>query len=274
VPFSTTRIGSAATGGGHLLLHNADFPAFITVYAVSPSGEIALPSQQFSYEGAQPINGTWAISPDQSVAVTGPIINSTCEWLTSFTVSPEGALTPAGHYFCNSDEAIGPDAVFHPSGMSVLTGGADVVRVGIGAQGQFQEPAQVGVPAPIGAGKPAVSPDGRIAVSAWDVDSQGVHWGVFALGDDGSITMIRDHILNIGYRDIAFIPPRTEEILGDANGDGLRNIQDVVKLVNHLDGTSDITGPVPLARADATQDGTIDEDDLVWIVDFLLGLNP
>jgi hypothetical protein len=88
------------------------------------------------------------------------------------------------------------------------------------------------------------------------------------------MTMIRDHILNIGYRDIAFIPPRTEDILGDANGDGRRDIRDVVKLVNHLNGSQAITGPVPLARADATQDGAIDEDDLVWIVDFLLGRAP
>jgi hypothetical protein len=273
VPFSTTILGSATTESGHLLLHNADFPAFITVYPVSASGEISLPTQQFSYEGAQPINGTWSVSPDQKMAVTGPIIWKPCDWLISFSISPEGTLTEAGHYPCSAEEQVGSDSVFHPSGDSVLTGGGDVVRVGMTSDGEFHVPAIVGVPAPLGSSKPAVSPDGRIAVSLWDVDSGGVHWGVFSLGDDGSITLLQDHILNIGYRDIAFIPPRTEEILGDANGDGRRDIRDVVKLVNHLDGTSDITGPVPLARADATQDGEIDGDDLEWLVDFLLGLN-
>jgi hypothetical protein len=272
-PFSTTTLGSVTVSGGHRLLHSAwvSGTGFITVYDVSASGEISLPDQQFSFT-TQPINGTWAIRVDQRVVVTGQVPFGD---LISYAVSPDGTLTERDRYCGDDGESVGSLSEFHPSGDSVVAGRGDVVRILMDPEGNFQEPpAAVGAEAPLGASKPAISPDGRIAVCLWDVDSQGVHWGVFALGDDGSMTMIRDHILNIGYRDIAFIPPRTEDILGDANGDGRRDIRDVVKLVNHLNGSQAITGPVPLARADATQDGAIDEDDLVWIVDFLLGRAP
>jgi hypothetical protein len=80
------------------------------------------------------------------------------------------------------------------------------------------------------------------------------------------------------WEDIEFIPPRTEELLGDANADGLRTAADIVTYINHFNDDPDIggptdptiTGPVPKARADADQDGDIDQDDLQWLIEYLL----
>jgi hypothetical protein len=268
IPFSVDILGCVTLPLGHLLMHHGRLGGFsyITTYPVSTTGAILSPEQQFIFN-SQPITGGWAIRPDQQIAVTGRMGEA---HLTSYAVSPDGVLTPIDTYTLT--EFGGFSAVglnFHPSGLSIFSAAS---AVPITVTGEFYQQAFF-LPEGV-ALENAVSPDGKLAVTIFNVDGAGSHWGVYAVTPTGQMTLLKDNIFPFGYRDIAFIPPRTEDILGDANGDGLRNIQDVVKLVNHLDGTQAITGPVPLARADATQDGTIDEDDLVWIVDFLLGLNP
>jgi hypothetical protein len=264
------RLGALTVDDGYLLLVNDHSDASV-VLPMSLTGELSSPTQVFDYGSVQPITGGWAIRPDQKIAVTGPMGE---DRLTSYAVSPDGFLTPIDTYDFNE---LGPLSVvglsYHPGGDSLVTGGR-IARAQITPEGWMDESAQVGPLGSIITAPPAVSPDGKIAVATWENDSEGIHWGVYSLDPAGGITLIRDHPLPIGYRDLKFIPPRTEDMLGDANGDGRRDIRDVVKLVNHLNGSQAITGPVPLARTDATQDGTIDEDDLVWIVDFLLGLNP
>jgi hypothetical protein len=61
-------------------------------------------------------------------------------------------------------------------------------------------------------------------------------------------------------------------MLGDANGDGVIDISDVVYLLNYLF----INGPapVPLAAGDATCDGVVDASDLVYLLNYLFAHGP
>jgi hypothetical protein len=61
-------------------------------------------------------------------------------------------------------------------------------------------------------------------------------------------------------------------MLGDANGDGVIDISDVVYLLNYLF----INGPapVPLAAGDANCDGVVDASDLVYLLNYLFAHGP
>jgi len=59
--------------------------------------------------------------------------------------------------------------------------------------------------------------------------------------------------------------------LGDANGDGLSDILDVVTIVNHILGSSIITDDLSYCGADITEDGLVDILDVVTIVNNILG---
>jgi hypothetical protein len=64
----------------------------------------------------------------------------------------------------------------------------------------------------------------------------------------------------------------TEFDRGDANGDGIINIADVVFLVNYL-----FTGgpaPEPMEAGDANCDGTVDIADAVYLVNYLFAGGP
>jgi hypothetical protein len=58
---------------------------------------------------------------------------------------------------------------------------------------------------------------------------------------------------------------------GDANGDGLSDILDVVTIVNHILGSSLITDDIAYCGADITEDGLVDILDVVTIVNNILG---
>ena len=59
--------------------------------------------------------------------------------------------------------------------------------------------------------------------------------------------------------------------LGDANGDGLSDILDVVTIVNHILGSGVITDDLAYCGADITEDGLVDILDVVTIVNNILG---
>jgi hypothetical protein len=63
-----------------------------------------------------------------------------------------------------------------------------------------------------------------------------------------------------------------EYFKGDANGDGVIDISDVVYLINYLF----IHGPapVPLAAGDATCDGVVDVSDVVYLINYLFVSGP
>jgi len=58
---------------------------------------------------------------------------------------------------------------------------------------------------------------------------------------------------------------------GDANGDGLSDILDVVTIVNHILGALPITDDIAYCGADITEDGLVDILDVVTIVNNILG---
>jgi len=59
--------------------------------------------------------------------------------------------------------------------------------------------------------------------------------------------------------------------LGDANGDGVSDILDIVSIVNHILGSNLITDDLALCGADINEDGVVDILDIVSIVNNILG---
>ena len=64
----------------------------------------------------------------------------------------------------------------------------------------------------------------------------------------------------------------TESFLGDINQDTITNIQDVVMVINHVIGSSNLTGQ-SLINADMNQDQIINVLDIVILVNNILGVN-
>jgi len=169
------------------------------------------------------------------------------------------------------------NAHFLPNGLG-LTGGDDMNLVDLNRDGTF--PNTFDSLATPGFRGTAVTYDGRFVVYSQDCPGPGECFSVFRphLGP-ASLEPVFTLPGQPLWGDIEFIPPRTEALLGDANADGLRNAADIVTYINHFNDDPDIggptdptiTGPVPKARADADQDGDIDQDDLDWLIDFLLG---
>ena len=83
---------------------------------------------------------------------------------------------------------------------------------------------------------------------------------------------------NPQYTDLAFrfnsgvdsYEPQYGYGAGDANGDGVVNIQDIVRIVNYVLGTTDLDAQEK-AGADANGDGTVNILDVVAIVQYILG---
>ena len=58
----------------------------------------------------------------------------------------------------------------------------------------------------------------------------------------------------------------SEPLLGDANGDGEVNAQDVVDIINHMMGKPTSTGTFDEEAADVNEDGTINVADIIMII--------
>ncbi|NUP89663.1 MAG: hypothetical protein HUU25_07565 [Candidatus Sumerlaeia bacterium] len=235
--------GSALLPGGGYGLFFTSWNAGISHVAVMPmsaSGEISSPEQWFDFN-AQPLAGGFTTRGDQRVVVVGAYDVPTA---ISLSVSPEGEVALVDVWsFAHDGVWVGQGVRLLPSGDRMVAGGR-IATAAIEGSGEFAGSALAGPYGSIDAAHPGVSPDGRIAVTTWDFDGQGIHWGVFALTPDRGPVLLRDHVFNFGYTDIAFIPPRTEEMLGDANGDGLRDAADVVTYINHFADGPDIGGPL------------------------------
>lgn len=60
-------------------------------------------------------------------------------------------------------------------------------------------------------------------------------------------------------------------LIYDANGDGAANVADIVRIVNHIAGTT-ITDPILFDNADANLDSSVNATDRAALENFLLGL--
>jgi hypothetical protein len=60
------------------------------------------------------------------------------------------------------------------------------------------------------------------------------------------------------------------EPIGDANGDGQRDVADVFYLINYLFAG----GPIPLGRANVNGDGTVDISDVFYLINYLFAGGP
>jgi hypothetical protein len=265
-------LGVARTQSGAFTLLSASDTgglSHISVLPITASGEFTGLAQQLNFRGIFPMEG-WAVRADQRLMVTGSSITLPP---ISFQIGADGLLTVADLW---DVDALG---VWNIGALQFLPGGAKLInsnllsRAPVTADGLFTEPpvffpeAGVLLDAP-----PAITHCGRLAVTTWQFDSEGIHWGVFALDRPDDIPLIADHTRPDDFSDIAFIPPRTDQLLGDANADGRRDAADIVIYISHLAAAPIIAGPVPRARADADQDGKIDKSDLEWLVEFLLGI--
>ena len=76
-----------------------------------------------------------------------------------------------------------------------------------------------------------------------------------------------NHIVEAGYVHASFV------MRGDATGDGLIDVADVLYLINYLFlGTS---APCPMEAGDATCDGIVDVADVLFLINYLfLGTSP
>lgn len=68
-------------------------------------------------------------------------------------------------------------------------------------------------------------------------------------------------------------PAPSTVCLGDINGDKVRDVFDVVRILNHIVGKSPLADEA-LARADINQDGRVDVLDVVLLLNHIVGRNP
>jgi hypothetical protein len=101
--------------------------------------------------------------------------------------------------------------------------------------------------------------------------------------DSGSVATLRashsefDYVIDIddngdGIPDRHILPDSLTGFRGDANGDGVINVSDVVYLINYLF----ISGPapVPLEAGDVNCDGMINVSDVVYLINYLFISGP
>ena len=83
----------------------------------------------------------------------------------------------------------------------------------------------------------------------------------------GGISESDNYTIKAGYVHSSFV------MRGDATGDGLIDVADVLYLINYLFlGTS---GPSPMEAGDATCDGIVDVADVLFLINYLfLGTSP
>lgn len=241
----------------------------ISVLHMTADGVLEDVAQQIDYRAQDVLDG-WAVRADQRMLVTGNLITFPA---TSFAIGDDGLLTEIDVW---DIEALGRwdvGSLQFRLGGEVLINSRLLSAAPLSHDGRFFSPAKsFEIAGNLLDAPPAVTPDGRLALTTWQIDTEGLHWGVFTVQDGGETALLADHPMPLLYRGAAIVPPRTEEILGDANADGRVDIQDFVRYERHFDGTVPIRGPLPLARADADQDGDIDRDDQRWVHDRILGL--
>jgi hypothetical protein len=87
-----------------------------------------------------------------------------------------------------------------------------------------------------------------------------------------SLMILVDSGMVGSFSDTMFVENEGEYMRGDANGDGVIDISDVVYLINYLF----IHGPapVPLAAGDATCNGVVDVSDVVYLLNYLFVSGP
>ena len=75
-----------------------------------------------------------------------------------------------------------------------------------------------------------------------------------------------NYVLEAGYVHASFV------MRGDANGDGVINVTDIVYLINYL--FNETSPPDPLEAGDANCDGKVDVVDIVYLINYLFGEGP
>jgi hypothetical protein len=111
--------------------------------------------------------------------------------------------------------------------------------------------------------------DSTIAV--FNYDSLTSSWRLIGGKIDTARGLISIPINRFGLFGVKVVP-KSYFVAGDANGDGVIDISDVVYLINYLF----IHGPapVPLEAGDATCDGVVDVSDVVYLLNYLFARGP
>lgn len=104
-------------------------------------------------------------------------------------------------------------------------------------------------------------------------DGSGYFYYIYYYSTENSKT-IRYRVTNYpaGYLLKFIYTPQTapEVTLGDANGDGEVNAQDIVDILNYMMGMPTSTGTFVEEAADTNDDGTINAADIVWIANSII----
>jgi len=126
--------------------------------------------------------------------------------------------------------------------------------------------------------------DLRIELVGIDLDTIFFHEGI-TLDSNSSHLIIPDWrpyndslmiLVDLGmvgsFSDTVFVENQSEFIRGDANGDAVIDIGDVVYLINYLFKSGPT--PSPLLAGDATCDGNVDVGDVVYLINYLFKGGP
>ena len=80
---------------------------------------------------------------------------------------------------------------------------------------------------------------------------------------------MRQYWISVGYRvknGLVSASLGDDSVLGDMNGDGSVNVQDIVMIINMVIGNTDVD-----LNADINFDGAVDVLDIVLLVNIILG---
>jgi hypothetical protein len=107
--------------------------------------------------------------------------------------------------------------------------------------------------------------------SSWSPLGSGMNNGVSALAVYNSNLIAGGGFTTAGGKVSAYIGQWTKHswVRGDANGDGVINVTDVVYLINYLFLVPPGPPPIPLEAGDANCDGVINVTDVVYLINFL-----
>ncbi len=93
---------------------------------------------------------------------------------------------------------------------------------------------------------------------------------VAARSEDGVKVVWQDN-RDCNY-EIYFKQRTSSPICGDANGDGLIDIGDVIAIINYL--FKDGPAPIPLSVADVNGDGSVEIGDVICLINYLFKAGP
>jgi len=111
--------------------------------------------------------------------------------------------------------------------------------------------------------------------SSWSNLGSGMNDWVNTLAVYDNKLIAGGYFTTAGGKVSAYIGQWTKHLVrGDANGDGVINVTDVVYLIHYLFLVPPGPAPIPLEAGDVNCDGVINVTDVVYLINFLFLVPP